>query len=339
EPEVAYGGGVFYCKDAFEGLDTMDKLSDPAGREEFMAQMEEAARAGLKAPERGRTTLEKLGKQGGQRSDVSLTNPVPTPPFWGTQVAKKIRLDDVSPYLDLNTLWRLAWGIKNLKGAEYDRLISEEFMPRLKQMQAEAKQTGWLQPQAVYGYFPCQADGEELVVYDPKDRKVALTRFVFPRQPARDHLCLADYFRPIGSGEFDVVGLQIVTMGHSAAENVDQLQKSGDYSESYFRHGLSTTYAEALAEYTNKIISQGLGLSHQAKRYSWGYPACPDVEEHAKLFAVLPAKEIGINLTTGFQLDPEQSTAAIVVHHPEAKYFSIGSGAERAEADLAELVG
>jgi 5-methyltetrahydrofolate--homocysteine methyltransferase len=339
EPNIAYGGGVFYCKDAFEGLDTMDRLSDPTVREEFMSQMEEAARASLNAPERGRTVLEKLGKQGGERSNVSLTNPVPTPPFWGAQVAKKIRLDDVSPYLDLNTLWRLAWGIKNLKGAEYDRLISQEFMPRLKKMQAEAKLTGWLQPQAVYGYFPCQADGEELVVYDPKDRKTTLTRFVFPRQPARDRLCLADYFRPVSSGEFDVVGLQIVTMGHSAAENVEQLQQSGDYSESYFRHGLSTTYAEALAEYTNKIISQGLGLSHQAKRYSWGYPACPDVEEHAKLFAVLPAQEIGVNLTTGFQLDPEQSTAAIVVHHPEAKYFSIGSGTERAEADLAELVG
>ncbi|HYF63193.1 MAG TPA: vitamin B12 dependent-methionine synthase activation domain-containing protein, partial [Herpetosiphonaceae bacterium] len=134
-------------------------------------------------------------------------------------------------------------------------------------------------------------------------------------------------------------GLQIVTMGHGAAENVEQLQKSGDYSESFFRHGLSTTYAEALAEYTNRIISQGLGLAHQAKRYSWGYPACPDIEEHAKLFTVLPAQEIGVSLTSGFQLDPEQSTAAIVVHHPEAKYFSIGSGAERAEADVAELAG
>ena len=347
EPNVAYAGGVFYCKDAFEGLDVMDKLSDPQGREAFMAHTEAAAREALNAPERGRTTLEKLGKGGGKRSDIALTNAVPTPPFWGTQVARKIRLDDVSPYLDLNTLWRLAWGIKNLKGAEYERLIREEFMPRLKRMQAEAKQTGWLQPQAVYGYFPCQADGEELIIYDPAagigDRGLGigkqreLTRFVFPRQPGRERLCLADYFRPVGSGQMDVVGLQIVTMGHSAAENVEQLQQAGDYSESYFRHGLSTTYAEALAEYTNRIISQGLGLSHTAKRYSWGYPACPDVEEHAKLFAVLPAEQIGVNLTSGFQLDPEQSTAAIVVHHPEAKYFSIGSAAERAESDLVEV--
>ena len=169
EPSVAYGGGVFYCKDAFEGLETMDRLSDPAVREEFMSQAEEAARASLNAPERGRTVLEKLGKQGGgARSDVSAANPVPTPPFWGVQVARKIRLDDVSPHLDLNTLWRLAWGIKNLKGAEYDRVVNQEFLPRLKKMQAEAKQTGWLQPQVVYGYFPCQADGEELIIYDPK---------------------------------------------------------------------------------------------------------------------------------------------------------------------------
>ena len=339
EPEVAYTGGVFYCKDAFEGLETMDKLSDPTVREEYLSVMEDAARESLKAPERGRTLLEKLGKNNpsGERSATRNDNPVPTPPFWGVQVAKKIRLDDVTPYLDLNTLWRLGWGIKNLKGAEYDRVVNDEFKPRLRRMIDDAKRNGWLQPQAVYGYFPAQAAGEELVVYDPKDRKTVLTRFAFPRQPSRERLCLADYFRPVESGEFDVVGLQIVTMGHVAAERVESLQKANDYSESFFSHGLSTTYAEALAEFTNKIISQGLGLSYQAKRYSWGYPACPDLEEHTKLFSVLPAKEIDVSLTSAFQLDPEQSTAAIVVHHPDAKYFSIGSVAERAESDVAEL--
>lgn len=335
EPDVPYSGGVFYCKDAFEGLETVDTLIEPSNREEFMARMEDEARQALNAPERGRTVLAKLGRDGtGARSNTRNDNPIPTPPFWGVQVAKNIRLDDVTPYLDLNTLWRLGWGIKNLKGAEYDRVVNEEFKPRLKKMIESAKREGWLKPQAVYGYFPVQADGQELIVFDPKDRKTELTRFFFPRQPSRDLLCLSDYFRPVGS-EFDVVGLQIVTMGHVAANEVQRLQTAHDYSESFFTHGLSTTYAEALAEYTNKIISQGLGLQYQAKRYSWGYPACPDLEEHAKLFSVLPAQEIGVSLTSAFQLDPEQSTAAIVVHHPDAKYFSIGSVAERVEVDVA----
>lgn len=335
EPDVPYSGGVFYCKDAFEGLETVDTLIEPSNREEFMARMEDEARQALNAPERGRTVLAKLGRDGtGARSNTRNDNPIPTPPFWGVQVAKNIRLDDVTPYLDLNTLWRLGWGIKNLKGAEYDRVVNEEFKPRLKKMIESAKRVGWLKPQAVYGYFPVQADGQELIVFDPKDRKTELTRFFFPRQPSRDLLCLSDYFRPVGS-EFDVVGLQIVTMGHVAANEVQRLQTAHDYSESFFTHGLSTTYAEALAEYTNKIISQGLGLQYQAKRYSWGYPACPDLEEHAKLFSVLPAQEIGVSLTSAFQLDPEQSTAAIVVHHPDAKYFSIGSVAERVEVDVA----
>ena len=339
EAQTPYAGGVFYCKDAFEGLDTMDKLSNPRSREDFMAASESAAWQALNEPERGRTALEKLGRNGSGnlRSTITPVAVVPAPPFWGVKVARGMRLDDLTPHLDLNTLWRLAWGIKNLKGAEYERVVNQEFLPRLKRMQTEAVRNGWLEPQAVYGYFPCQAAGEELVVYDPADHKRELTRFVFPRQPGREHLCLTDYFHAVQSGTLDIVGLQIVTMGHVAAQRVEQLQHAHDYSESFFWHGLSTTYAEALAEYINTLMSHGLGLTHQAKRYSWGYPACPDVEEHVKLFNVLPAENIGVQLTAGFQLDPEQSTAAIVVHHPEAKYFSIGSAAERAATDLAEV--
>jgi 5-methyltetrahydrofolate--homocysteine methyltransferase len=163
-----------------------------------------------------------------------------------------------------------------------------------------------------------------------------LTRFVFPRQPERERLCLADYFRPVDSGEFDVAALQIVTMGRAAADLTDKLQKQGDYSRSYFIHGLSVSLAEALAEYTNRLVRQSLGLhGEQGKRYSWGYPACPELDEHAKLFQILPAEKIDVELTESFQLVPEQSTAAIVIHHPDAKYFSIGSARDRAESDVA----
>ncbi len=162
-----------------------------------------------------------------------------------------------------------------------------------------------------------------------------LTRFVFPRQPGRERLCLADYFRPVDAGEFDVAAFQIVTMGRRVDDLTEELQASGDYSRSYYIHGLSVSLAEALAEYTNRIVRQSLGLTGEhGKRFSWGYPACPDLEEHGKLFQILPAEKIGVTLTEAFQLVPEQSTAAIVIHHPEAKYFSIGSGAERAADDV-----
>jgi 5-methyltetrahydrofolate--homocysteine methyltransferase len=173
-------------------------------------------------------------------------------------------------------------------------------------------------------------------VYDPANRARELTRFTFPRQPERERLCLADYFRSVESGEYDVVALQVVTMGTKVDDLTEELQQQGDFSRSYFIHGLGVSMAEALAEYTNRLVRQSLGLaSEQGRRYSWGYPACPDLEEHVKLFGVLPTEAIDVTLTDAYQLIPEQSTAAIVVHHPEAKYFSIGSARERAEEDAA----
>lgn len=283
--------------------------------------------------------------------------PVPTPPFWGTQVVKRIKLQDVVDCLDRNALYRLQWGAKNAKGAEWEKLKAE-FELKVRDLIRAAEREGWLEPQVVYGYFPVQADGNELIVYDPTSLRAEyqeprtnnrangsqfsvlgsareLTRFVFPRQPERERLCLADYFRPAESGELDVAAFQIVTMGTRVDDLTDELQKSGDYSRGYFIHGLSVSLAEALAEYTNRVVRQSLGLrGEHGKRYSWGYPACPDLDEHAKLFGILPAEQIGITLTEAFQLVPEQSTAAIVVHHPEAKYFSIGSAAERADQDV-----
>jgi len=188
---------------------------------------------------------------------------------------------------------------------------------------------GWLQPQAVYGYWPCQSDGDDLIIYRPDiDFKspVALSRFTFPRQPAGDYLCLADYFPEVGSENFDVVALQVVTIGQAATERFDSLQGAGNYSEAYYFHGLAVQTAEATADYLHRHILRELALpAGQGKRYSWGYPAVPDLDDHRKVFDLLPAeKELGMSLTPAYQLVPEQSTAAIIIHHPEARYFSVG---------------
>jgi len=189
---------------------------------------------------------------------------------------------------------------------------------------------GWLKPQGVYGYWPAQSEGDDLVLYDPASvqavEPVELLRFNFPRQPFADYLCLADYFAGRDSGVIDVVALQVVTVSQEATDRFDRLQAAGDYSEAYFTHGLAVQTAEAAAEYLHRHIRRELGLPEgQGKRYSWGYPAVPDLEDHRKVFDLLPAESrLGLSLTSAYQLVPEQSTAAIILHHPAAKYFSIG---------------
>jgi 5-methyltetrahydrofolate--homocysteine methyltransferase len=334
--EEPYEAGVFYCKDSFEGLETMDRLSDPNGRQAYVEQTIREAATVLNKRPTGRVAMADQGKgdDGGAHSNVRTDIPVPTPPFWGTQATSRIRIDDVVACLDRNALYRLQWGAKNAKGAEWEKLKAE-FDQKVRELLREADRDGWLEPQVVYGYFPVQSQGHDLIVYDPTDRAKELTRFVFPRQPGRERLCMSDYFRSVTSGEYDVAAFQLVTMGKKIDDLTEELQQKGDYSRSYYIHGLGVSLAEALAEYSNRVIRKGLGLGEdRGKRYSWGYPACPDLEEHDKLFQILPADKIGLTLTDAFQLVPEQSTAAIVVHHPEAKYFSIGSAIERAEDDV-----
>ncbi|MDW8234618.1 MAG: homocysteine S-methyltransferase family protein [Roseiflexaceae bacterium] len=348
DDNTPYEPGVFYCKDAFEGLETVDALVDPATREAFVERTKAEAAEALGKKQRGRVALAELGRAtlsdtSKVRSAVRTDVPIPTPPFWGAKVVRRIKLADVVECLDRNALYRLQWGAKNAKGEEWERLKAE-FDAKVRDLVREAERDGWLEPQIVYGYYPCQSEGHEVIVYDPPSvlngaQPRELTRFVFPRQPERERLCLADYFRARESGEYDVVALQIVTMGRKVDDLTEALQHAGDYSRAYFIHGLGVSLAEALAEYTNRLIRQQLGLKGtQGRRYSWGYPACPDLEEHEKLFRVLPADQIGVSLTEAWQLVPEQSTAAIVVHHPEAKYFSIGSARERAEEDIAETL-
>jgi len=338
--ERPYDPGVFYCKDAFEGLDTMDVLQNPDRRASFVAEALDAARNDVFL----RTVVGKdiaTGDQGGARSDVKSDNPVPAAPFFGARVVRDIPLDEVFELLDLDELFRLQWGGRG-SGEQYQRNVRDEFRPTLERLTAEAKRDGWLAPQAVYGYFPVQSDGNDLVVYDPAAyqsdgaslREIA--RFHFPRQEGRDRLCLADYFRSTQSSDVDVVALQVVTVGDAAAHRFDALQSAGEYTEAFYSHGLAVESAEAVAEWMHRRIRRELGLpGGQGKRYSWGYGACPDLDDHAAVFKLLPAEEaLGMTLTTAFQLVPEQSTAAMIVHHPEAKYYAVrGAGGADAAPD------
>jgi len=228
-----------------------------------------------------------------------------------------------------NELFRLSWGAKNTHGREWEEL-EQTFETRLDQMQREALKEGWLKPQGVYGYWPAQSQGYQLIVYDPEGLEAGnlqeLVRFTFPRQAGGENLCLADYFASVETGQMDTVAFQVVTVGHEATQRFDRLQDAGDYSEAYYTHGLAVQTAEAAAEYLHRHIRRELGLqAGQGKRYSWGYPAIPELEDHAKVFTLLPASsELGMQLSPAFQLIPEQSTAAIILHHPEAKYYSVG---------------
>ncbi len=180
-----------------------------------------------------------------------------------------------------------------------------------------------IQPRIIYGYYPCNADGNDLILYDPHDHAKPVGRMSFPRQSTEEHLCIADYFAPVGSGRTDMIAMQIVTVGERVEIYCAELQRRGDYSEGYFTHGLAVTATEALAAYSNECIREELGLPpNRGKRFSWGYGACPNLADQAVVFAILPGQVIGVTLTDGFQLAPDASTAAFIVHHPEAKYFS-----------------
>ena len=224
----------------------------------------------------------------------------------------------------MKTLFRLHWGGKGLKDEAWEALQRDEFLPRLARMQKEAEETGWLQPRVRYGYFPVNAEGNDLIVFDPVEHDREIARFVFPRQPKRERLCLADYFLPLASGKKDVLALQIVTQGRKATERTEQLQAAGDYADSFYSHGLSVQSAEGLAEYVHQRIRRELGIGEESgKRYSWGYPACPDLAQHAIVDQLIDVGAIDVKLTEGFQFDPEQTTAAMVVSHPDAKYYAL----------------
>jgi 5-methyltetrahydrofolate--homocysteine methyltransferase len=335
--EVFYEPGVFYCKDAFEGLDTMNLLIDrekaPALVERIRAEAFEFKTRSVELETRSR---EASGRQQDFKVTVSRDVSIPLPPAWGPRVTgtRDIPFAGMFEGVDLKTLYRLHWGARG-SGPEVDRLIRDDFEPRRLRLQREAEEKGWLKPMALHGYFPVQSDGQDLVVYDPgvfppgsltpRGKIEELLRFHFPRQAEREGLCLSDYFVPVESSRFDVLALQVVTVGPYVDELCQALNQRGEYADALFAHGLGVSAAEGLAEWLHRRIRAELGIEEErGKRYSFGYSACPDLSDQAKLFQLLgPEERIGVTLTSAWQLVPEASTSAIVVHHPQASYYMV----------------
>jgi 5-methyltetrahydrofolate--homocysteine methyltransferase len=337
ESDDVYEPGVFYCKDAFQGLDTMDALIDEPARAALVERIRSEARQLREKPvvkdDAPPTSDDSV------RSAASVDNPVPEPPFLGAREIP-VDLDEVFPYLDRHVLFKLHWGGKGVKGEAWRRLVEgadgeEGFAPRLERMWREQD---YLHPRARLGYFPVNADGNELVVFEPEDPERELERLVFPRQPKHDRICLADFYRPIESGERDVVALQGVTVGPEVTKLIERLEAEGEFAEQLFVHGIGVQAAEGLAEWLHSQVRRELGIQlDQGRRYSWGYPACPDQSEHEKVWRLLGLEQIGMTLSGGYAVLPEQSTVAIVAHHPQAVYFGMKSGfipEERAPDEL-----
>ncbi|MGI5400083.1 methionine synthase [Streptomyces sp. CA-135486] len=329
-----YEGEVRYARDAFEGLRLMDALI-AVKRGLPGAVLPELKQR--RVAKRDTPVLEVTEPEGAARSDVAIDNPIPEPPFWGTRVIKGIQLKEYASWLDEGALFKGQWGLKQARagdGPTYEELVEREGRPRLRGWLDQLHTRNLLEAAVVYGYFPCVSKGDDLILLneDGSER----TRFSFPRQRRGRRLCLADFFRPEESGETDVVGLQIVTVGSKIGEATAELFESDSYRDYLELHGLSVQLAEALAEYWHARVRAELGfagedpadvedmfaLKYRGARFSLGYGACPDLEDRAKIASLLEPERIGVQLSEEFQLHPEQSTDAIVIHHPEAKYFN-----------------
>ncbi|MFN0133313.1 MAG: methionine synthase [Phycisphaerales bacterium] len=379
---TTYQGECLYGKDAFDGLRVMDhvvggqtavlvrEIEERQGKRSRAEEMivkskaERAARESGGATERRSDVAEIDNGTRRVRSAVATDNPVPTPPFWGSRVVTGIGVEDVYPFINRVALFRGQWQVKKgaLSDAEYDALIEDQVEPVFERLKRQCRDERILQPAVVYGYFPCNSDGDDLVIWEHDSLRAAsvsertdssLTlgaregarqearrerlRFTFPRQPDRRRLCISDFFRPIESGQVDVIGMHCVTVGPRASEVARRLFERNDYTEYLYLHGLGVETAEALAEFWHKRMRQELGFGgedsprttelftqhYRGSRYSFGYPACPEMSDQEKLFTLLEPGRIGCVLTENWQIDPEQSTSAIIVHHPEAKYFNV----------------
>ncbi|MEV8390417.1 MULTISPECIES: methionine synthase [unclassified Streptomyces] len=328
-----YEGEVRYARDAFEGLRLMDALI-AVKRGVPGAVLPELKQRRVKA--RPATEVEERPEEGAVRSDVAVDNPVPTPPFWGTRVVKGIQLKEYASWLDEGALFKGQWGLKEARkgGPSYEELVESEGRPHLRGWLEQMHTQNMLEAAVVYGYFPCVSKGDDLILLN--DDGSERTRFTFPRQRRGRRLCLADFFRPEESGETDVVGLQVVTVGSKIGAATAELFEANAYRDYLELHGLSVQLAEALAEYWHARVRSELGfagedpaevedmfaLKYRGARFSLGYGACPDLEDRAKIAELLEPERIGVELSEEFQLHPEQSTDAIVIHHPEAKYFN-----------------
>ncbi|MBX3267387.1 MAG: methionine synthase [Acidobacteria bacterium] len=368
-----YDGRVFYARDAFDGLHAMDELTQVSGEqgavssEELSLAATASSASSVAADEQltadsSQLTDEdlvgedaKLGVEAARvssrssgdtshtnRSDVAVLEEVPRAPFYGSKVVEITDLTKVFAFINETALFKGQWQFKQGRKSaeEYAELLEKTVYPKFAEIKAQAIREKLLEAKLVYGYFPCNSDGNDLIIWED-DLKTERMRFTFPRQPLEQRggkrLCLADYFRPAAESEPDVVAFHLVTMGRRASEYSAKLFKSDNYQDYLLFHGLSVESAEALAEMWHKRIREELGIAgadapelaklfhqgYQGSRYSFGYPACPNLEDQTKLIELLDPSRIDVELTEEFQLDPEQSTSAIIIHHPEAKYFNI----------------
>ncbi len=349
-----YSNAVFYGEDAFAGLHVMEDLASEDGKRETRLQDGRTVKEYAKAA----AVDEEIGPVFSERSAVVTDAPnIPEPPFWGVRVVKDYDLREIFNYINDTALFKNQWQLKTASQEDYVRLVEEKYRPIKKQLEEDVIAAGWFEPKVVYGYFPAQADGNDVVVYDPSTNHVVagfhpaqtgqspvstqpkeLLRFTFPRQKEGRRLCISDFFAAQSSGKMDVLGLSLVTIGPKASVETQRLFEGGEYTRYLYLHGLSVETAEALAEFLHKKMREELGIAaedsphirdlfhqkYRGSRYSFGYPACPNLEDQTKLFALLkPEENVGVRLTSGFLLEPEQSTSAIVVHHPAAKYFVV----------------
>lgn len=351
-----YKGDVYYANDAFDGLKYMEFILEhkkKGTKPKLEIYIDPRLREKKKKDEARTEVIIK--------SKISKDNLVPNPPFWGSKIIENIPLEKIYEYINEVALFRGSWNVykdKTKSDEEYDELIKNEIIPVFNELKLKAKREKLLSPKVIYGYFPCQSDENDLIIYKPantdkenlynvwenidngklnSESLVEWTRFSFPRQSSEKYLCISDFFKPKESGMYDVVSLQIVTVGEKATEYSMNLYNNNEYKEYLYFHGLSVETTEALAEYWHKIVRKELGIDggdspdikkifqqgYQGSRYSFGYPACPNLEDNKIIFEILKPERIGVKLTEEWQMVPEQSTNAIICHHPEAKYFFI----------------
>ena len=339
-----YNGDLHYAKDAFDGLDTMNAIVGGTSGELLEA-------AGERRDARNANVAKHKAKIDGAkatqtatlvRSGVSRDNEMPTPPFWGTKVIEEISLPNIFAYVNPTALFSVQWQLKRGKQekAAYQTMLDEVARPKFEELKAACLAEPILTPRVVYGYFPCSSDGDSLIMFDPEDQDKELQRFAFPRQAGNKCLCISDFYRDLDEckslGRRDVIAMMCVTMGETISTHTKKLFDSNQYQDYLYWHGLGVETAEGLAELWHKRIRQELGFGHEdstdipklfqqkyrGSRYSFGYPACPDMSAHETMWKLLDPTRIGCHLTENYQIDPEQSTCAIVSHHPEARYFN-----------------
>jgi len=332
-----YDGRLFYGRDAFEGLRTMDRLVElkKSGEDDPLFGREISTK---NVPKRSRLDPQDTTPVEGQpaRSDIASDNKLFTPPFVGSRIAKGIALDDIAEYLNLTALFRNQWGFRPEKGSdEDDPAFKDRVRAVLREEMAKAKEGDLLIPQVAYGHFAANAEGNDLVIWKDEARNAEWMRFTFPRQRKEPWLCITDFFRPSDSGEEDFASFMLCTIGPRASEEAARLHAANEYQSYLFLHGLSVEMAEATAEYWHHRVREELGFAdedgsivdvllrqgYRGGRYSWGYPACPDLTDNAKVVELLGGDRIGVTVSEGFQMHPEQTTDAIICHHPAAKYF------------------